>query len=313
MLAAYGASFSQSRIALLRGEYIKDPSETVAPFGHESQNGRLLLLSSFHLDPSSIDWYVDELDRFRPDFIWAYPSVLSSLVRLVSSSGLTLHVPLVVTSSEVLAPAERRMASDVLGATIVDYYGQAERVALASDFDGGYRFDPLYSTVELISTTDSAATDGLAVAKIIGTSHWNPAMPLVRYDLGDSLLYRPDGTENQLERIATGEETFVAVQGRNNQVLISPEGRTLTGIDHLPRALDGVVRMQVRQPAIDRVEILVIPDGVFSEADQATLDASIAAKIPPSMRVEVQQVDELPRTDAGKTPFVVRAPGIEMV
>ena len=45
-------------------------------------------------------------------------------------------------------------------------------------------------------------------------------------------------------------------------------------------------------------------------ADRTTLDASIARKIPPSMTVTVEVVDALPRTAAGKTPFVVRAPDL---
>ncbi|MEL6981448.1 MAG: hypothetical protein AAFO29_03385, partial [Actinomycetota bacterium] len=98
------------------------------------------------------------------------------------------------------------------------------------------------------------------------------------------------------------------IKGRSSDYLISPDGGVLVGIDHLPRGLIDVVRMQVRQPSATEVDILVVTtDGALTEADRATLDASIGRKLPPSMAVRVEAVDELPRTAAGKTPFVVRA------
>jgi len=311
-LAEAGVSFAASRVALLRGDDVKDPADVEPPFGRYDQGGRRLVLSSAHLNDATVAWYAEELRRFAPDFLWAYPSTLSSLLRLMQEAGTELAIPLVVTSSETLFPNESAMASDRLGARVIDYYGQAERVALAVDAGSGYRFDPLYGTVELMADSDDGPTvddDGLASAQIIGTSHWNSAMPLVRYQTGDLIRYRPSGRADQLVRIATGAESFAGIKGRSSDYLISPDGGVLVGIDHLPRGLVDVVRMQVRQPSIDEVTILLVTSGGdLSDPDRRTLDASIGRKLPPAMSVDVQVVDSLPRTAAGKTPFVVRSP-----
>ncbi|MEL6985805.1 MAG: hypothetical protein AAFO29_25475, partial [Actinomycetota bacterium] len=212
VLADAGVSFAASRVALLRGDDVKDPADTAPPFGRHDQGGRRLVLSSAHLNGDTVGWYADELRRFAPDFLWAYPSTLSSLIRLLDAAGLELSVPLVVTSSETLFPAEAALAADRLGARVIDYYGQAERVALAATSGGGYRFEPLYGTVELeLDTADQAAgpdidEDGLASALIVATGHWNSAMPLVRYTTGDLIRYRPSGEPDQLARIATGAD-----------------------------------------------------------------------------------------------------------
>ncbi len=313
-LAEAGVSFAASRVALLRGDDVKDPADVEAPFGRYDQGGRRLVLSSAHLNDGTVDWYAEELRRFAPDFLWAYPSTLSSLLRLLDGAGTELAIPLVVTSSETLFPNESAMAVDRFGARVIDYYGQAERVALAVDTGSGYRFDPLYGTVELVAEPEDRAAiddvddDGLASAQIIGTGHWNSAMPLVRYGTGDLIRYRPSGQPDQLARIAAGAEPFAGIKGRSSDYLISPDGGVLVGIDHLPRGLVDVVRMQVRQPAATEVEILVVTGGGdLTDADRRTLDASIGRKIPPSMSVDVQVVDRLPRTAAGKTPFVVRS------
>ncbi|MEM9561883.1 MAG: hypothetical protein AAGA93_04655 [Actinomycetota bacterium] len=315
LLRAERVSFATSRIAVLRGDDVKDPSELTPPFGRYDNGGRRLVLSSAHLTGDTVGWYADELQRFTPDFLWAYPSTLSSLIRLLDAAARSVSIGLVVTSSEMLSPTESEQAIDRLGARIVDYYGQAERVALAADTGDGYRFEPLYGTVELrpAAEGDDPSVDGadgqLATAGITGTGHWNSAMPLVRYETGDSIRYRPDGTADQLDRIARGEIAFDGIGGRNSDYLISPDGGVLVGIDHLPRGLTGVLRMQVRQPVATEVQILVVTDsGRLGDQDRATLDASIGRKIPSSMSVTIDVVDELPRTPAGKTPFVVRAP-----
>lgn len=316
ILADAGVSFAASRFALLRGDDVKDPADTAAPFGRHDQGGRRLVLSSAHLNGDTVGWYGDELRRFAPDFLWAYPSTLSSLLRLLEATDRELSIPLVVTSSETLFPAEAALAAERLGARVIDYYGQAERVALAATSGSGYRFEPLYGTVELQVEDDDqagpdgpATDDGLATALIVATGHWNSAMPLVRYATGDLIRFRPSGESDQLARIATGAEPFAGIKGRSSDFLISPDGGVLVGIDHLPRGLVDVVRMQVRQPSATEVDILLVTrDGGLTGADRATLDASIGRKIPPSMRVRVEPVDELPRTPAGKTPFVVRAP-----
>lgn len=314
MLAPSGVSFAAGRVAVLRGDDVKDPADAQAPFGRYDQGGRRLVLSSAHLNDRSIAWYVDELRRFAPDFLWAYPSTLSSLIRLLDADELELSIPLIVTSSETLFVNEANLARERLGARIIDYYGQAERVALASDTGSGYRFDPLYGTVELEPLPvhvdgDRASADGEeATASILGTGHWNSAMPLIRYATGDLIRYRPSGQTGQLERIASGLEPFEGIKGRSSDYLISPDGGVLVGIDHLPRGLADVMRMQVRQPTATEVEVLLVTsDGALSDGDRVTLDASVARKIPPSMTVTIEVVDELPRTPAGKTPFVVRA------
>ena len=230
-------SFAASRVAVLRGDDVKDPAETEPPFGRIDQGGRRLVLSSAHLTEATLDWYAEELRRFEPDFLWAYPSTLSSLVRLLEARNREVTIPLVVTSSETLFPNEAALAADRLGARVIDYYGQAERVALAADTGSGYRFDPLYGTVELEPVGDrSVDDDDLASALIIGTGHWNSAMPLVRYATGDLMRYRPSGEAGQLGRMAAGEESFVGIQGRSSDYLISPTVASWSGSTTSPGA-----------------------------------------------------------------------------
>ncbi len=80
----------------------------------------------------------------------------------------------------------------------------------------------------------------------------------------------------------------------------------MTGIDHIPRDVAHVVRMQVIQERPDYVRILVLPTQEFNDTDRQQILTNARLKIPESMEVVIEIVDELVRTAQMKTPFVIR-------
>jgi len=64
--------------------------------------------------------------------------------------------------------------------------------------------------------------------------------------------------------------------------------------------------MQVIQPAPDFVRVLVIPAQSFGQQNLEQIQRNIRRKLPQSMRVQIEIVDELVRTPTGKTPYVIR-------
>jgi len=194
---------------------------------------------------------------------------------------------------------------------VIDYYGLAERVALAfSVAPGEYRFDPVYGTVELLPV-EAPAPAGLSVAEIVASGHWNDAMPLVRYRTGDRIVYPASYDAAALADVATGARPFRGVLGRTGDVLISPRGEVLVGIDHLPREVENLLRLQVIQQQADAVEVRVLPAPGWGPADRAQLEHNLRAKLPDDMTVRIVETTTLRRSAAGKTPFVIRAPELQ--
>jgi phenylacetate-coenzyme A ligase PaaK-like adenylate-forming protein len=64
--------------------------------------------------------------------------------------------------------------------------------------------------------------------------------------------------------------------------------------------------MQVIQERSDYVRILVLPTHEFNDADRQQILTNARLKIPESMEVVIEIVDELVRTEQMKTPFVIR-------
>jgi len=309
LLERLGVQPGRMRMAVLRADSIKDPAERSPPFWIFTHGGQRMVLSPHHLSADTIRDYAGALRAFRPDVLWVYPTALESLSRLLLGAGLRLCIPRVHASSEVLGPRAWKLARQALSEpAIADYYGQAERVAFAAAFEPGvYTFVPGYSAVELVPF---AAQGENTLYEIVGTSLWNLAMPLVRYRTGDLVSLPAAWGAAELEEVALGVRAFSGVLGRSGEFLLTPEGARITGINHFPREVGHVRRIQVIQERLDEVRLLVLADAGYSQHDAQRLLANVRAKLPPSMRVSVELCERLEQTALGKTPFVIHRPAV---
>lgn len=305
LVLPFKLSLKSSRVAVLRADEIKSPHDTSPPFGVYRFGGRHLILSNPHLNRDTAGWYVDAIRQHGTEILYVYPSMLENLMELAKANSLSLEVPVVLSSSETVAPALFDEVRNTLGATLVDYYGLGERVALASvGPDRRYYFNPLYGRVELIDMQE-AADDGNALYRIIATGHWNRAMPLIRYDTGDiAIVSRSD--EKRIEEIQIGEHGFVGILGRRSEFIVGPDGSRISGLNHLPRGVTDLVRMQVYQATPDEVEIRLRPGPGFSQQSMRQLRDNVDAMIPPTIKVDIREDAEFAKAANGKTPFVIR-------
>jgi len=302
----------RARVAILRGDNIKDPSNLKPPHWIKANGGRCLVFSSNVLNHETVGDYARALREFSPTLLCAYPTSLECLCRLLNERGEQVRIPSVLTSSEVLKREAWNLARDTLGCDLADYYGQAERVAFAYALEPrSYRFLHTYGRVELRPfASDQIADAGRGgFFEIIGTSYWNDLMPLVRYRTGDLVRLPDSWGEREIEEVTLGLRPFSGVLGREQEILVCPKGVRLTGIDHIPRDVRHILRIQVIQESLNDVRILVLPAEGYSERDAAQLLQNARAKVPDSMHLRIETAQWLERTPRGKTPLVIhRAP-----
>jgi phenylacetate-CoA ligase len=300
-----GIEWRNGRIAVLRGDTIKDPSDTTPPFWRRQHGGKYLALSSHHLHAGTVASYVEALKEFRPHILWVYPSSLEALCRLAGSPALIVPgLKIIVSSSEVMTPELHCEAAAAFQVPLLDYYGQAERVCLSYSSDGkSHYFVPVYGRVEFRHSHDE---DRHTLYEIIGTSYWNAAQPLVRYATGDLVRIPKGQGKADMEEITLGLRPHAGISGRQSDYLISPDGGRLIGINHIPRGLADVAQMQICQISPSHVEIDVVPSATYSKESEKLIVKKARQKIPANMRIEIVLVDCLQRTQRGKAPLVLR-------
>jgi phenylacetate-CoA ligase len=286
------------RRAWMRGDMIVPSVKAKPPHWRFNRAENMLMLSSYHLSPDAVRAYLDALVSFDPVVIQAYPSAIGFVANWMQQSGIRYggkSLRGIVTSSESLPRDARETIESAFHCRVFDWYGQGERVAAIGTCERGhYHLLTDYSFVELLP-----ADNGWH--EIVGTGFNNWAMPLIRYRCGD--FVRP----------ATGERCpcgrsfplIAEVQGRVDDCVKLPDGRSIGRLDHIFKGLSGIVEAQIRQDQIDAVTVLVVPAPSFNDAIRDHLVANARERLGPDIGLDVKLVDAVPRTARGKLKGVV--------
>jgi hypothetical protein len=101
------------------------------------------------------------------------------------------------------------------------------------------------------------------------------------------------------------------VVGRSRDVVRTPDGRALNAgvLTDIFLPEDGIRRWQIRQTAPDAVQALVVPARTWSESSRARTLERMQRRVGDGMRVELEVVEEIATTAAGKFQTVVPLPG----
>jgi phenylacetate-CoA ligase len=298
LAAKAGVELDRCRVAVLRGDNIKDPNDPRPPFWRRD-GSRRLVLSSNHLGPAHYKDFAAALEEFRPDVLHAYPSSLQLLANLADEYGTTLRLPLVITSSETLRPGLRERVRAVFGAALLDHYGMAERVSAAYSLeDGVYTFVFPYAATELIP-------EGETACRVVGSSLWNAAQPLLRYDTGDIALMPPGTDARGRARIALGLQPFSRIEGRASDVLELASGSRVYALDQVARGIDGATSVQFLQQESDLVQIIVVPSHHYGADTIDAITRNFYLKAPRSVRIQFDLRDAPYRLPNGKAPVFV--------
>ncbi|MDQ8173191.1 MAG: hypothetical protein P3B76_10960 [Gemmatimonadota bacterium] len=296
---------SGDRVATFAGRPIVPPDVSTGPLWRRNFAANQLLLSSYHIGAATLDRYIDALERFAPKLIDAYPSSIEPLARrIVQRGGTSLKPAAVITSSETLMPEVRAVIASAFGCRVLDHYGSAEMVAFITQCSlGGYHANTDYGFLEILNERGEAAAPD-EEGEIVATGFINPAMPLVRYRMGDLAKWAPEPCPCGLPF-----PTLSAIVGRMDDVILTPDGRRIGRIDPIFKAVSTLHEARVVQQAIDKVRLEVVALDGFRDADRDALVRALKVRLGTSMTIEFVRVDSIPRTAGGKLRTVVSAFG----
>ena len=288
------------RCAALRGDMIVPVDRARPPYWFRNRYSNQLLISSRHLREPCVDAIIDELQRFAPEILQAYPSTAYALAQFMEQRNCHLSIPVIFTASEPLYPHQRELIEERFGARVMDMFGMAERVAFATECEfESMHVNPDYSYVELVDADGQPTRD---VGYVVGTTFHNLAMPLVRYRLSDRTRWIPGkcrcGRPFPMIESVTGklEDSIFG----SNGAFVSPSVLTFAF-----KGLRNIRKSQVAQVAPERWEIRLVPTPAFGVDDRQKLIENIRKLVDPGVNVKVVLRDEIPCTPSGKFRWVV--------
>jgi phenylacetate-CoA ligase len=291
------------RIAVLRGNVIVPLTRKKPPFWRYNRVHNQLLLSSFHLSPENLPFYLDEVERYQPAVFDGYPSTLYVFAKFLKNKKEKYPAKAVISSSETLYDFQRDTIEESFQCRVFDYYALAERVVFATECERheGHHLCMEYGISEILDEKKEPLPRG-ETGKLVGTSLHNLGMPLIRYETNDMTSIREHSCScgrglEVMDDVATkAEDTLTLKDGR----LISPSVLT-----HPFKPLNSVEGSQIIQKEHDRILIKIVPGKKYSEADTNHLIREMKNRLGQEVRVDIQMVDRLDRTKSGKFRWVI--------
>lgn len=259
---------------------------------------------------------VARLETFAPDVLVGYASIL----RLLAGEALDgrLHIPpkAIFSASEVLTEETSRRIEAAWGHRPVNVYAATETAGIAAECDRGtglHLFEDLVIT-EVVDADYQPVPTGQFGAKVLVTVLGSRTLPLIRYEMSDSVRLAPP------EPCPCGRPfaRIEAVQGREQESIDLPKvggGQTTVqpGVFHRLMDVVPVAEWQIVDDDGGLTVLVAGPESSFDpvelrsrlRAELARLGAAVAA-------IRVECVDKVPRTPLGKAPLIrsVRSAGL---
>lgn len=290
-----GKDFGSTRVTL-RGDLICPAERNSPPFWRRNYFTKELIMSSYHLSDKHMSFYVEEIKKYQPFDLNAYPSTAYLLANYCKRFGVALNFSAVFTSSEMLLEYQKEEIESVFDCKIFDWYGDAERVAAIGQCQyGTYHEFPDYSIVEYLPQEEGQN-------EIVGTTLHNLVMPLIRYKTGDMALF------NGNEQCSCGS-TFRVIDkilGRSDDFIVLPNGRTVGGTcNNVFKGLSFIKEAQIVQRESDHIEISYVTLQKSSSAHKEMILERLHKYIgSEGIKYVLNNVDHIQRDAGGKFKFV---------
>lgn len=232
--------------------------------------------------------------KYSPKYLHGYPSSIFDFVIWLDENChpllpvLRQNIDGMFLGSEYPSPALRADVEALLECRSVSWYGHTERAVLAYEKETAGVYYPFLSY---------GFAESPEKGRLICSSYYNWASPLIRYDTGD-LIY-PEVNEDLLT-------SFKISEGRVGDFILDRLGNKifLTGLifGRHHSLFDLAKHIQIHQADKGSALVLVVPRGTLSVEQAAASFDSSNVQVDFSFKI----IPDAVRTKAGKVPLLVK-------
>lgn len=263
-----------------------------------------VVLSAYALTAEKAVAHVRFMQRYQPDYLYGYASILTAFAQLIEEQKLTIPVQLraVVSTSETLEAWQQALLQRVFHCPVVNEYGARDAGILAySCPDGGLHITQENCLIEVLDPTTLQPLPCGARGLLAVTDLHGFAQPRLRYLPGDIGVL-------SAQRCTCGRNLALLqrIEGREDDLLVGKDGALVHGniIGQLLRPQTDIRAFQFRQHSATRATLFIVPkDGARADVQAALLHLQ---PIFPETEIRVEFVPEVAPTPSGKVRYAIR-------
>jgi phenylacetate-CoA ligase len=244
------------------------------------------------------DIQIEWLLARRPQYLTAHSFVLREVAERARVKEADLRFERINSIGTVLSDDIRDACLRVFGTRPIDLYGAQETGLLASQcpWCSHYHINAETVLVEILTQEGTPSPPG-AVGRVVVTSLYNYAMPLIRYEIGDFAIAGP-------ERLKCGVKlpALSRVMGRYRNAFTLWTGAVI--YPYVPvarlRQFLSFEQIQIVQTSLTTIEVRYVPTDRTAKPDAEGLETCVREYIDRSFHVRAVAVDVIAGSSPGK-------------
>jgi phenylacetate-CoA ligase len=257
----------------------------------------------FDLSDNGLEKIVQKFSRTKFDYINGYTSSIVLLANYLKKNDLYLDticptLKVCITTSEMLFDEDKTLLNERFRIPIINEYGSAELDIMAlENTEGEWKVNAETLFIEILDENNLVAPYGTA-GKIVVTSLYNKAHPMIRYEVGDiGMLDEKSTLKNPILK---------KLIGRTNDNAILPSGKIAPGMTFysITKKLFGdqgnVKEFIIKQTKIDRFEVEYVSESELDGEQIEKINQAVALYLEPDLHFTFSRKNTLERSNRGK-------------
>lgn len=283
------ASFNSSEIVA------SDQKENI--FWRDNVAMKQRLYSSFHSMDKNIQYYIDNLNEYKPQSLDGYPSTLYEISRYINKNNISLDFqPIAIfPTAETLHSHYREEIERAFNCKVFDQYASSEGAPFVVECEkGNLHYHMLSGVIEQVEDNE-----------MLITSFMNNGTPLIRYRIGDEIIF-----DEQEKKCSCGSAFPIvkSLQGRTTDYIQSNKYGKVTAV--FLSLVSGefknnIVAMQFIQKRLNHVIVNIVPDVGYKKIIDDIIMKKLVYTFGEDMSIELRKVPEIKKDQSGKFKFVI--------
>jgi len=288
-----GFEHLRMRRATFNGKRIVPANQSGKVFWRYNSACKQMIYSAFHINEENLKYYVESLNDFRPHAIDGFFMSICDVAGYIERHGIKLSFkPIAIfPTSETLTESGRELLERVFKCKVYDQYASAEGAPFVTECPSQVKH------VELSSGVFENLEGGND--EILVTSFTTHGTPLIRYRIGDSMLFEK---KNNLCACGTKGLIVKEIRGRRLDFLYASNGaKVRQPTDAIKKTSNSVIRAQFVQDRIGEVLVkLEVDESLYRPEYDDLFRDELTYKLGRETKITIEHVDAIPREKSGK-------------
>lgn len=256
-----------------------------------------------NLSDENINNIIRKIDKKRIVNVLSYASTLDKISDYCKKNNVTIkgdYLKSIISSSEFLNKNTKENLKNIFNCNVYNRYSNEENGILAQDMDldeNLYLNQADYFFEFLKLETNEPAKEG-ELARVVVTDLYNFAMPMIRYDTGDTAIY----TTNSKGKITA----IKSLQGRQVDMIYNTKGEAISPhtITNNMWGNEIIKQFKFIQISSNTYKIILNIDKKDGKAIEEQLKKKFYKILGKDAKIDIDYVDEIPILKSGKLKYI---------